>query len=104
VNKVIELYRAELIAQLKWAGPLITEQVLLRVAAVPYGGDDQVYIREATAVVKEASATALQPMLDAMKAEATAARAKADALEAEHARQLRKLEDFRNMNTFNTVH
>lgn len=104
MNATAELYRGELIAKLKWAGPLVTEQVLLRVATVPYLGDDDVYIREASAVVKDALATILQPRFDAEEAEIASLRAKADALEVEHARRLREFEEFRNAKTFNTIH
>ena len=38
MNALAEQFRAVVIAQLKWAGPLVTEQVLLRVATVAYPG------------------------------------------------------------------
>lgn len=69
------LFRAEVISQLQWAGPEVTEDVLMHVATVPLFEDDETYVRVAAEVMRAALEKALQPTFEGLRKEGQATRA-----------------------------
>ena len=103
MTDIHERVRAEVIKQLKFAGPEVTEDVLLHLATVPGCDDDKTYVLAAVDVIRAAAERALRPTIDRLTAEAALAKARADELEAQFKRSMREFEEFRRMKTHQTI-
>jgi hypothetical protein len=99
---IIAQLRAEVL-KFAWHDAEVLDTVLDAVDAVPYLGDDHLYITEAMAALTAACKVAMQPVLAAAQAEADAARAHGDLLQAQFERSQREFEVFRRMETFMTI-
>lgn len=98
-----ERFRAEVISQLQWAGPEVTEDVLMHVATVPFFDDPLDYIAVAALVVRAALEKALAPEFERLRAESAAYRAQTAEIEAQMERSMREFEAFRRMQVPPTI-
>ena len=87
----------------EWMGPDVVAHILQRVDVVPNMDDDDDYIAVACAVLKVAAEEAMQPKLEAFRAETAMHLARAEALEAACRKSMHEWEAFLGMRTPRTV-
>jgi hypothetical protein len=69
-HELVSRIRVAVIEKLHWAGPWVTEDVLLAVATVPYRGDRNAYLNQVIPIITSTYEKAIHPRLDS-SAEAT---------------------------------
>jgi hypothetical protein len=63
-HELVSRIRVAVIEKLWWAGPLVTEDVLSAVAAVPYRGDRSAYLNEVIPIITSTYQKVMHARLD----------------------------------------
>ena len=95
--------RVTLIGSLQWAGSEITDSVLAAVAAVPYRGDRDAYMKAVVPTITSTLGKAIHPLLDDAGVDDIVTRRVAD-LVAKYEKFLHDIEAFKQMETPQTPH
>jgi hypothetical protein len=101
--QIVAMMRAKIMTTCEWMGADAVAHILQRVEVVPNMGDVNDYIAVACAVLKVAAEEAMQPKIEALRAETAAALARAEMLEAQCQKSMREFEVFRSMVTPPTI-
>jgi hypothetical protein len=101
--EIVAMMRARIRTTFEWMGPDVVAYIVERVDVVPNMDNDDDYIAIACAVLKVAAEEAMEPKIEALRAETAAALARAERLEAACERSMREWETFLRMRTSQTV-